>query len=183
MSHTQNETVNGSKEIWYKKRIALKNDFLPLKTAIVHPVDALSLEGAFDAAKENLIIPVLVGPRDKILSAAIEANIDISAFELISTRHSNESAEVAVKLAREGKVEALMKGKIHTDELMEAVIDRDNGLRTGRRISHVFMINAPHYSKPLFLTDAAINIHPNLTEKKDIVKNAIDLFYILGFGT
>ena len=112
---------------WYKHLIKLKNDFAPLKTAVVHPVDPLALQGAIDAAKENLIIPILVGPKDKILAAAKDANLDISSYEIIPTRHSNESAEVAVKLVREGKAEALMKGKIHTDELMEPVVDKVNG--------------------------------------------------------
>lgn len=167
---------------WYKELIKLKNDFAPLKTAVVHPVDALSLQGAIDAAEEKLIIPILVGPKDKILNAAKEANIDVSAYEIVSTKHSNESAEIAVKLVKEGKAEAIMKGKIHTDELMEPVVDKVNGLRTGRRISHIFSMEAPNYFKPLFLTDAAINISPNLQEKKDIIQNAIDLFSGLGLG-
>lgn len=175
-------TLKEPKGTWYKHLITLKNNLSPLVTAIVHPVDPLALQGAVDAAKENIIIPILVGPKDKILAAAKEANIDISAYQIIPTRHSNESAEIAVKLAREGKVEALMKGKIHTDELMESVIDKENGLRTGRRMSHVFFIEVPDYSKPLFLTDAAINIQPNLQDKKDIIQNAIDLFHTLGLG-
>jgi phosphate acetyltransferase len=173
----------GAKEEWYEKLIKLKNNFAPLKTAIVHPVDQLALQGAINAAKENIIIPILVGPKDKILAAAKEANLDISSYQIISTRHSNESADFAVKLAREGKVEALMKGKIHTDELLESVVNKETGLLTGRRMSHVFYIEAPHYFKSLFLSDAAINIAPNLQEKKDITQNAIDLFHILGFGT
>ena len=168
---------------WYKNLIKLKKDFAPLKTAIVHPVDQLALEGAIDSTKENIIIPVLVGPKDKIVAAAKEANLDISAYEIITTRHSNESAEVAVKLVKEGKVEALMKGKIHTDELMEPVVNKQTGLLTGRRMSHVFYVEAPNYFKPLFLSDAAINIRPTLQEKKDITQNAIDLFRTLGFGT
>lgn len=167
---------------WYKALIKLKNDFAPLKTVVVHPVDALSLQGAIDAADEKLIIPILVGPRDKIQNAAKEADIDITSYELISTKHSNESAEVAVRLVKEGKAEAIMKGKIHTDELMEPIVDKVNGLRTGRRISHVFSMEVPNYFKPLFLTDAAINISPNLQEKKDIIQNAIDLFSGLGLG-
>lgn len=168
---------------WYKKLIKLTKKLAPLKTAIVHPVDSLALQGAIDAANEHLIIPILVGPKEKILAAAAQAQLDISSYELIPTRHSNESAEVAVKLAREGKVEALMKGKIHTEELMKAVVNKETGLQTGRRMSHVFYIEAPKYFKPLFLSDAALNIRPNLAEKKDITQNAIDLFHILGFGT
>ena len=176
-------TIKEQKGEWYKKLILLTENFTPLKTAIVHPVDQLSLQGAIDAAKEKIIIPILIGPKDKILAAAKDANIDISSYQLISTHHSNESAEVAVKLVREGKVEALMKGKIHTDELMEPVVNKETGLLTGRRMSHVFYVEAPEYFKPLFLSDAALNIRPNLQEKKDITQNAIDLFRTLGFGT
>ncbi|EHL30906.1 bifunctional enoyl-CoA hydratase/phosphate acetyltransferase [Legionella drancourtii] len=171
------------KGAWYKHLIKLTEHFAPLKTAVVHPVDKLALQGAIDAAKENIIIPILVGPKDKIIAAAIEANLDISAYEIIPTQHSNEAAEVAVQLARECKVEALMKGKIHTDELMGSVVNKEAGLLTGRRMSHVFYVEAPNYFKPLFLSDAALNIQPNLQEKKDITQNAIDLFRTLGFGT
>lgn len=168
---------------WHKKLIYLTNNLAPLKTAIVHPVDKLSLQGAIDAANENIIIPILIGPKDRILEAAHDANLDISSFVLIPTKHSTESAEVAVKLAREDKVDALMKGKIHTDELMQAVVNKENGLLTGRRMSHVLYVEAPEYFKPLFISDAALNIRPDLQEKKDITQNAIDLFRTLGFGT
>ncbi|KTD35060.1 phosphate acetyl/butaryl transferase [Legionella nautarum] len=171
------------KGAWYNHLIRLTEDFAPLKTAIVHPVDKLALQGAIDAAKENIIIPILVGPKDKIVAAAIAANLDISAYEIIPTKHSNEAAEAAVQLARECKVEALMKGKIHTDELMGPIIAKETGLLTGRRMSHVFYVETPNYSKPLFISDAALNIQPNLQEKKDITQNAIDLFRTLGFGT
>ncbi|MFA6303178.1 MAG: bifunctional enoyl-CoA hydratase/phosphate acetyltransferase [Legionella sp.] len=167
---------------WYNNLIKLTKNLAPLKTAVVHPVDPLSLKGAIDAAKENIIIPILVGPKDKILAAADEAKLDISPYQIISTLHSHESADVAVQLAKERKVEALMKGKIHTEELMTAVINKETGLRTGRRMSHVFYMEAPNYFKPLFLSDTALNIHPNLQEKKDITQNAIDLFHILGLG-
>ena len=162
--------------------IAMKDTHQPLKTAVVHPVDAYSLAGAVASAKEGLIDPVLVGPRAKIEAVAKQENLDISPYEIVATEHSHAAAEIAVKMAREGAVEALMKGKLHTDELMEAVVEKDNGLRTGRRMSHVFILDVPNYPKPLFLTDAAINIYPTLMDKKDIVQNAIDLFYILGFG-
>lgn len=168
---------------WYKNLIALTQNLKPLKTAIVHPVDTLSLKSAIDAAIDHLIIPILVGPKDKILAVAAEAKLDISGYEIIATHHSHESAQVAVTLAREGKVEALMKGKIHTDELMEPVMDQHTGLLTGRRISHVLYVEAPNYFKPLFISDAAINIRPNLEQKKDITQNAIDLFHHLGLGT
>ncbi len=172
--------VEGS---WYKQLIKLNQNYKPLKTAVVHAVDQLALCGAIEAAEEGLIIPILIGPKDKILNAAKQANIDISSYHLVATRHSHESAEIAVKMVREGKVEALMKGKIHTDEFMQPIIDRVNGLRTGRRMSHIFSIEAPNYFKTLFLTDAAINIRPNLQQKKDIVQNAIDFFITLGLGT
>jgi phosphate acetyltransferase len=163
--------------------IALKDGLRPLKTAVVHPVDSYSLIGAVASAREGLIDPVLVGPRAKIEAVAQEEGIDLFPYHIISTEHSHAAAEKAVQMARSGEVEALMKGKLHTDELMEAVVDKEKGLRTGRRISHVFILDVPKYHKPLFLTDAAINIQPHLMEKKDIVQNAIDLFCILGFGT
>jgi phosphate acetyltransferase len=167
---------------WYQK-LASKTTLAPLKTAIVHPVDALSLQGAIASAQAGLIIPILVGPEDKIRAAAKENNLDISSYKLISTLHSQEAAEKAVAMARTGEVEALMKGKIHTSELMHEVIDKDKGLRTGRRMSHIFAMDVPNYFKPLFITDAAINLFPHLTEKVDIVQNAIDLFRALGMGT
>jgi phosphate acetyltransferase len=167
---------------WYNQLINLKKDFRPLKTAVVHPVDTLSLLGAIDSAQANLIIPVLVGPKSRIVAAAKEGKLDISPYEIIDTQHSHESAEKSVALAKNRKVEALMKGAIHTDELMEAVLDKMKGIRTNRRVSHVFSLHCHHYPKPLFITDAAINISPTLEEKKDIVQNAIDLFVGLGLG-
>lgn len=168
---------------WYHNLLKLNKNFPPLKTAVVHPVDALSLQGAIEAAKEGLIIPVLVGPKDKIEAVARTLHIDLSPYELIATRHSHEAADVAVQLAKTGKVEALMKGNLHTDELLSAVLHENSGLLTGRRLSHVFYVDAPNYFKPLFLSDAAINIRPTLQEKKDITQSAIDLFRVLGFGT
>lgn len=167
---------------WYHKLIELKNDLQPIMTAVVHPVDEPSLMGAIASALDNLIIPILIGPEDKIRSVADEFNIDLSPYKIIPTKHSHEAAEKAVQLAKTGQVEALMKGKIHTDELMEAVLDKSNGLRTGRRMSHIFAIDVPFYAKPLFISDAAINIRPSLKEKQDIVQNAIDLFIVLGLG-
>lgn len=167
---------------WYNRLIELKDSLPPLKTAVVHPVDDLSIKGAVESAEEGLIIPILVGPQQKILDAAKEAKVDISKYKIVATQYSKESAEVAVKMARNREVEALMKGKIHTDELMEAVVNKETGLRTGRRMSHVFAVVTPNYYKPLFLTDAALNTFPNLQQKKDIVQNAIDLFIALGLG-
>lgn len=167
---------------YYEQMITLKDSLQPLKTAIVHPVDGNSLGGAVEAAREGLIIPVLVGPETRIRAVAAEEGLDISSYELVSTEHSHAAAEIAVQLVREGKVEALMKGKIHTQELMHPIVSHDTGLRTGRRMSHVFMLDVPTYHKPLFLTDAAVNIRPNLLQKRDIVQNAIDLFLALKLG-
>ena len=146
----------------------------PVRTAVVHPCDALSLSGAVEAAKDEVIEPILVGPRGKIEAAAEEAGLDIAPYELIEAEHSHDSAEKAVALVREARAEALMKGKLHTDELMAAVVDKSHGIRTDRRMSHVFTLDAPHYPKPLFITDAAINIYPDLDAKRDILQNAID---------
>jgi phosphate acetyltransferase/phosphate butyryltransferase len=154
----------------------------PLRTAVVHPVDAVSLLGALEAARAGLIEPVLVGPEARIRRAAHDAGADLAGIALVSTEHSQAAAETAVALARAGKAGALMKGALHTDELMHAVVARDTGLRTGRRISHVFAMDVPTYPRPLFITDAAINIYPTLEDKRDIVQNAIDLAHALGIA-
>lgn len=167
---------------WNQKLFDMKKALPPLITAVVHPVDELSLIGAIAAARAGIIIPILIGPAQKIINAANDANLDTSAYQIISTKHSHEAAEIAVQMARASKVEALMKGNLHTDELMYAVIDKQKGLRTGRRMSHVFAMEVPNYSKPLFITDAALNLFPNLAEKADIVQNSIDLFTTLGLG-
>lgn len=157
----------------------------PIRTAIVHPVDAVSLEGTIKAAEADLIIPVLVGPKARIQKVASTASLDIADYDIIDTPHSHASADTSVALARSNEVDALMKGHIHTDELLSAVMDKGTGLRTARRMSHVFCVDVPEhvYPKPLWLSDAAINIEPSLEEKKDIVQNAIDLFRACGFGT
>ncbi len=147
----------------------------PLVTAVVHPVDSYSLEGAIQAARKGLIIPVLVGPEKRIRQAAQDAEVDISEFRLVSTKHSHEAAERSVALAREGEVGALMKGSLHTDELLRATLHKEKGLRTERRLSHVMAFDVPTYPRPLFITDAAINIYPSLEDKADIVRNAIEL--------
>ncbi len=167
---------------FYEEIIAQKDGLPPLKTAIVHPVDGNSLGGALEAARQRIIEPVLIGPEHKIRAAAEQENLDLHGLTLINTQHSHEAAALAARWARKGKVEALMKGHIHTDELMAAVVAKAAGLRTGRRMSHVFVLDVPTYHKPLFLTDAAINIHPNLAQKRDMVQNAIDLFLTLGRG-
>ncbi len=163
--------------------LELRDSYPPLKTAVVHPADAASLGSAVDAAKEQLIIPVLVGNADKIWSVAKAEKLDISKFELVATEHSHAAAEKAVELAHTHQVEALMKGKLHTQEFLQPIVAHDSGLRTSRRMSHVFIVAVPSYHKPLFITDAAINIVPNLDTKRDIIQNAIDLFVLLGWGT
>ena len=167
----------------YRRLIEMTRGLQPLRTAVVHPVDEASLVGAVEAAREGLIEAVLVGPEAKIRRAAEEAHVDLSPFEIVATEHSHAAAEAAVAMARSGKVEALMKGALHTDELMRAVVDPTLGLRTARRVSHVFAIDAPSYPRPLFITDAAVNIYPTLMDKRDIVQNAIDLAKALGIVT
>lgn len=153
----------------------------PLPTAVVHPVQSHVLEAVADAAKEELIIPTLIGPKTRILAAAKEAQIDISKWELIDTEHSHAAADKAVELIQKKKIEAIMKGSLHTDELLRAIVAPTSGLRTERRISHAFVINLPSYHKPLIVTDAAVNISPQLDAKADICQNAIDLWRTL-FG-
>jgi phosphate acetyltransferase len=147
---------------------------------VVHPCDESSLTGAVDAAKMGLIRPILVGPAPRIKAVAEQCRLDITPYELIATPHSHASAEAAVRLVREGRAECLMKGSLHTDELMGAVVSRDSGLRTARRISHCFVMDVPTYSEVLIVSDAAVNIAPTLEEKVDIVQNAIDLAHALG---
>ncbi len=151
----------------------------PIRTAVVHPVDTPSLLGAIEAARAGLIVPVLVGPEARIRAAAALAQVDLAPFEIVSTEHSEAAAVLAVAMVRSGKVEALMKGALHTDELMHAVLDDERGLHTARRMSHVFTVDAPDYPRPLLLTDAVVNISPTLTDKRDIIQNAIDLAHAL----
>jgi len=150
-----------------------------LRTALIHPVSAHIIQAAFDAVKENLIIPVLVGPQHKIIAAANEANIDISAWEVMDTPHSHEAARRGVEMARLGQVSALMKGSLHSDEFLGAILASDSGLRTDKRLSHAYLMDVKSYPKPFIITDAAINIAPDLSIKADIVQNAIDLWHIL----
>jgi phosphotransacetylase/acyl dehydratase len=153
----------------------------PIATAVVHPCDRMSLEGAVRAAEARLIVPILVGPQAKIRSVASSGNIDVARYEIVDTEHSHAAAAKAVALARAGKVEALMKGSLHTDELMREVTVAETGLRTTRRISHAFIMDVPTYADPVIITDAAINIFPTLEDKRDICQNAIDLANALGF--
>ena len=152
----------------------------PTPTAVAHPCDQSSLEGAIEAAALGLISPILVGPQSRIEATARQYAIDIAGLPIVDTPFSHASAEQAVAIVREGKAEALMKGSLHTDELMGAVVKRETGLRTARRISHCFVMDVPTYPEPLIITDAAVNIAPTLEEKVDIVQNAIDLAHALG---
>jgi phosphate acetyltransferase len=154
----------------------------PLRTAVVHPVDALALSGAIEAARAKLIVPVLVGPEARIRAAARQARVDLAPYECVWTEHSHAAAAEAAALAAERKVEALMKGSLHTDEFMHAILAQP-GLRTAHRMSHVFVIDAPAYPRPLLVSDAAVNIYPSLEDKADIVRNSIALAHVLGIKT
>ncbi|HBH29249.1 MAG: bifunctional enoyl-CoA hydratase/phosphate acetyltransferase [Desulfofustis sp. PB-SRB1] len=160
--------------------IARVRDWEPIAVASTHPCSETALRGTIDAAKESIIRPILVGPRDRIQRVADEHGIDISPYELIDTPHSHASAAEAVALCRGGAAEAIMKGSLHTDEFMSAILKKETGLRTAARISHVFIMDVPTYPRPLFVTDAAINIYPTLEDKYHIVQNAIDLAHSLG---
>jgi phosphotransacetylase/acyl dehydratase len=165
---------------WSRSILARALASAPLTTAVVHPCDEASLRGAVEAAASKLIVPILVGPEGRIRSVADAAGLDISGFRLVPTAHSHESAERAVALVRAGEAKMLMKGALHTDELLHEVMRADTGLRTGRRLSHVFVLDVPGYARPLLVTDAAINIAPTLEDKVSIVQNAIDLAHVLG---
>jgi len=164
----------------YRRLIERCKELPATPTAVAHPCDESSLQGAVDAAKEGLIAPILVGPAARIREVAAKAGFDISRFPIVEAAFSQESAEKAVEQVRSGKAEALMKGSLHTDELMGAVVKRDTGLRTARRISHCFIMDVPGHPDPLIITDAAVNIAPSLKDKVDIVQNAIDLAHDLG---
>jgi phosphate acetyltransferase len=151
----------------------------PTPTAVAHPCDESSLRGAVDAARLGLIAPILVGPRARIEAVAKEHGIDIAGLPIVDAEHGEASAEKAVALVREGKAEALMKGSLHTDELMAAVVRRDTGLRTSRRVSHCFVMDVPSYAETLIVTDAAINIAPTMEDKVHIIQNAIDLAHAM----
>lgn len=152
----------------------------PIPTAVAHPCDEESLKGPVMAYQAGIIEPILVGPESRIRAIAEEFSIDLTGIRIVNAAHSHDSAAIAVSLVRTGDAEALMKGSLHTDELMAEVIARANGLRTSRRISHVFLMDVPTYHRPLMITDAAINIAPTLEEKADIIRNAIDLAHIIG---
>lgn len=167
----------------YERLIARAKELPPVPTIVAHPCDETSLRGAAEAAEAGIIVPILVGPAAKIGAAAQTHGINISRFDVVEAPHSHAAADKAVELIRAGKGELLMKGSLHTDELMQAVTSGATGLRTERRISHVFVMDVPTYAETLFVTDAAINIFPDLDAKRDIVQNAIDLFTQVGLGT
>ncbi|HEY9532091.1 MAG TPA: phosphate acetyltransferase [Burkholderiales bacterium] len=164
----------------YQRLIEMCKALPPTPTAVAHPCDESSLRGAVEAAEAGLIKPILVGPRARIEALARQHGLDVSKYEIVDAPHSEASAAAAAALVREGRAEALMKGSLHTDELMAAVVRRDAGLRTARRISHCFIMDVPGHPQPLMITDAAVNIAPTLKEKVDIVQNAIDLAHALG---
>lgn len=165
----------------YERLVQAARELPAVPTAIAHPCDRNSLESVVEAARLGLIAPVLAGPAARVRNEAERAGLDVSAFPIVDAEHSHDSAAKAVDLVRQGKAEALMKGSLHTDELMGAVIARDTGIRTVRRISHCFVMDVPGHPDPLIITDAAVNIAPTLEDKVDIVQNAIDLAHAMRF--
>jgi len=165
----------------YQRLIDYCQTLPPLPTAVVHPCDESSLAGAIEAAQLGLIAPILCGPATRILAVAQQHGIPIGDYPIVDAPYSEAAAEAAVGLVREGRAEALMKGSLHTDELMGVVVRRDSGLRTGRRVSHCFVMAVPGHDDPLIITDAAVNIAPNLEDKRDILQNAIDLAHAMLF--
>ena len=164
----------------YDRLIARCKGLTPTPTAVAHPCDESSLRGAIEAAEMGLLDPILVGPRSKIEAVAKQCGKDISRYQLVDAPHSHASAEAAVRLVREGRAEMLMKGSLHTDELMGAVVTRDTGLRTGRRISHCFVMDVPALDRAIIITDAAVNMFPTFEDKVHIIQNAIELAHALG---
>ena len=165
----------------YERLVAFAATLPPTPTAVAHPCDHDSLSAVVEAARLKLIAPILVGPRAKIEAAAKEGNLDLGDLPIVDAAHSHAAAECAVQLVHEGRAQALMKGSLHTDELMAAVVARATGLRTERRVSHCFIMDVPGRAEALIITDAAVNISPTLDEKRDIVQNAIDLAHALRF--
>src|SRR5262245_36248193 len=183
MANPQVSVVPDKPHAKYERLIARAKQVPAAKTVIVHPCDESSLRGAVEAAELGIIVPILVGPREKITATAAKHKLDIGRYEIVDAAHSDDAAAKGVALIREGSGELLMKGSLHTDELMRAVTSGKTGLRTARRISHVFIMDVPTYPETLFITDAAINIFPDLDVKRDIVQNAIDLWVQVGLGT
>ena len=164
----------------YEQLLARCKGMTAVPTAVAHPCDDASLGAAVEAARAGLIAPILVGPADRIRAVARDAGLDVGAHEIVDAPHSHAAAARAVELVRHGRAELLMKGSLHTDELMAEVVRRETGLRTDRRVSHVFVMDVPTYHKPLVITDAAVNIAPTLDDKRDIVQNAVDFVRALG---
>ena len=164
----------------YDRLMARCKELPPVPVAVAHPCDQSSLEGAVDAARQGLITPLLVGPATRIADVAAKHNLDVTPYEVIDAAHSVDAAAKAVEQVRLGRAEILMKGSLHTDELLGAVVKKETGLRTARRISHCFVMDVPGHADVLVITDAAVNIAPTLAEKVDIVQNAIDLVRALG---
>ena len=173
------ESRPGAKHVKYERLIETARKLPPVRTAIAHPCDQISLESAIEAAKLGLITPILVGPKSRIQEVAARWNLDISGMPIIDAEHSHDSAAKAVEQVRSGAAEALMKGSLHTDELMGAVVSK-SGIRTARRISHCFIMDVPNHPDALIITDAAVNIAPSLDDKVDIIQNAIDLAHAMG---
>jgi len=174
---------SGDRQSKYDRLIEAAKSKAPLPTAVAHPCDEASLSGTLAAYHAGLIVPVLVGPAEKIRSIAAANDLDISKLEIVDQPHSQAAAAKAVALVREGRAELVMKGSLHSDELLGEVTRRETGLRAGRRISHVFIMDVPTHPHALFITDGAVNIAPDLMAKRDIVQNAIDLYVGLGLGT
>ena len=172
---------SGKSHSRYERLLAAARELAPIPTAVVHPCEGVSLSSAVEAAELGLIEPILVGPEAKIQAVAAKSDLDISTFPVVSTEHSHDSAARAVALVHEGRAQALMKGSLHTDEVMGAVVARETGLRTSRRVSHCFVMDVPGYPTALIITDAAVNIAPTLEEKVDIVQNAIELAHAIRF--
>ena len=165
----------------YQRLLDFCKSLPPTTVAVAHPCDESSLRGAVDAARLGLIAPILVGPKARIEAVAKQYDIDIAGLPIVEAPYSQESAAKAVELVRQGKAEALMKGSLHTDELMGAVVKRETGLRTARRVSHCFVMDVPAYAETLIVTDAAVNIAPTMEDKVDIIQNAIDLAHAMRF--
>jgi len=166
---------------WYRALLERCKALKPVVTAVAHPCDVTAISAAVQAADLGLIEPILVGPEAKIRQAAADAGVDIGRFQLIDAPHSHAAAAKAVELVRSGQAGLLMKGSLHTDEVMHEVVNETTGLKTERRISHVYLMDVPGHATPLLVTDAAVNIAPTLTDKRDIVQNAIDLAHVMGF--
>jgi len=183
MTVTSTSTRETQSQTKYDRLIAAAKAVPAVRTIVVHPCDETSLRGALDSAEAGIIHPILVGPEPKIRNTANKFSLDISRFEIVDVPHSEAAAARAVELIHAAKGEMLMKGSLHTDELMRSVTAKTTGLRTDRRVSHVFVMDVPAYADTIFVTDAAINIFPDLDDKRDIIQNAIDLFTQAGFGT